>query len=411
MQNAKWVEDISPSLTLAITAKAEALKKEGKKVFAFTAGQPDFTTPQAIREKAKKSIDIDQFTKYSPEAGYLSLRQAIAQKFNRLHQSDYAAENILVSNGAKQVLAQILQVLLDPKDKVLIPCPAWLSYMEMVTMARGQSITIDVSAAQMKITEEVLSSLIQKHAPKVLILCSPSNPTGAVYSETELYNLVKIAAENKVAVILDVVYQRLTFARLPDGQGIEPVSLKKIIADFKDSVLIVDAVSKEYAMTGWRIGWVFGPQAFIKSLSAYQSHFSSGPCSISQAAAEEAMSGSAEKEVEEMAAAYAGRLKLISSLADQNPQIGYFPPQGAFYLWIDIRKVLGKKHPSLKKIIEGSISFAEQLLEVKQVAVIPGLPFEAKGAKDCHIRLSFACSNQNITEGMQRLKSFCEELA
>lgn len=404
MQSAKWIEDISPSLTLAITAKAEALKKEGKKVYAFTAGQPDFTTPLAIREKAKKAVDIDQFTKYSPEAGYLSLREAIAKKFNALHGSDYNASNILVSNGAKQVLAQILQVLLDPKDKAIIPCPAWLSYMEMVTMARGQSVTIDVASTQMKITGQVLSSLIQKHAPKVLILCSPSNPTGAVYSETELYNLVKIAAENKVMVILDVVYQRLTF-------GIEPVSLKRIIADFKDLVLIVDAVSKEYAMTGWRIGWVLGPQAFIKSLSAFQSHFSSGPCSISQAAAEEAMQGSAEKEVEEMVAAYAGRLELISSLADQNPQISYFSPQGAFYLWMDISKVLGKKHPLNKKVINGSIDFAEQLLEIKQVAVIPGLPFEAESALDCHIRLSFACSEANITEGMQRLKSFCQELA
>ncbi|OGS18473.1 MAG: aspartate aminotransferase [Elusimicrobia bacterium RIFOXYA2_FULL_40_6] len=393
---AKRMSLISPSPTLAITAKANKMKAEGINIIGFGAGEPDFDTPENIKEAAKKAIDSG-FTKYTPTSGTKELKAAIVNKFKKDNTLDYTPEQILVSCGAKHSIFNIVFALCDDGDEVIIPSPYWVSYPEMVRAAGGKPVFIKTTQANnFKITPEQLEKAITPKT-KIFILNSPSNPTGMIYSETELRALAKIIVSKNIYCISDEIYEKLVYGNE------KHVSIASFDENIKKLTLVVNGVSKSYSMTGWRIGYCAGPKEIIQAMSNLQDHSTSNPASISQAASVEALTGPSDS-FKVMFAAFEKRRTAMVDRLNSIKGIKCLKPQGAFYVFPDISEILKKNFNG--KIIGNSLALTELLLENAKVAVIPGSVF----GEDNAIRLSYATSDKNISEGLDRIEKFVNSL-
>lgn len=385
----KRVAGLAHSATLAMSQKSQELRASGVDVINLSVGEPDFATPQHIKDAAKKAVD-DNFTFYTPVAGYMSLRKAIAEKLSRENGVDFAPEQIVVGNGAKQALCNAVLTLVNPGDEVLILTPAWVSYVEMVKLAEGKPVTVSAGLDQdFKITPAQLEAAITP-ATRLMILCSPSNPTGSVYSRDELKGLVEVMARHpQMAVISDEIYEHINFT----GSFTSLASFEEI----KDQVIVVNGVSKAYAMTGWRIGYLAAPLPIAKACTKLQGQYTSGASSIAQKAAEAAYNGPQDC-VEAMCAAFRRRRDLVLELVRQIPGVKVNEPQGAFYIFPDVSSYLGTVAPDGRRI-ESSADVAMYLLEEAHVATVDGAAFCAPG----YIRLSYATSDYNIREALRRI--------
>ena len=380
---------LSPSATLAMSQKSNELKAQGVNVINLSVGEPDFNTPAHIKEAAKEAID-NNFSRYSPVPGYPELRNAIVAKLKNEIGLDYTAAQISCANGAKQSVCTAIMVLVDKGDEVIVPAPYWVSYPEMVKMADGTPVIIPAGIEQdFKITPAQLEAAITPKT-KALILCSPSNPTGSVYSKEELAALAEILAKYpQVIIIADEIYEHINYV----GKHESIAQFEKV----REQVVIVNGVSKAYAMTGWRIGFVAGPEWIIKAINKLQGQYTSGPCSVSQKAAEAAYTGT-QAPVEEMRQAFERRRDLIVKLAKEIPGLEVNQPQGAFYLFPKCDSFYGKSAGN--HVINDADDLAMYLLEVGHVACVGGTSF---GAPEC-IRMSYATSDENIIEAMHRIK-------
>lgn len=382
------VESLSPSQTLAMSQKSAELKAAGVDVINLSVGEPDFNTPAHIKEAAKRAID-DNFTFYTPVPGYMSLRKAIADNLKATDGVDFAPEQIVVSNGAKQALCNAVLALVNPGDEVIIPTPAWVSYVEMVKLAEGTNVLVPAGIEQdFKITPAQLEAAITPRT-RLMILCSPSNPTGSVYSHQELQGLVDVISRHpQITVIADEIYQHINFTGSFTSLSAFP--------EIADRTVVINGVSKAYAMTGWRIGFIAAPLPIAKACSKLQSQYTSNPSSVAQKAAEAAYLGPHDC-VEEMRKAFERRRDLVVSLAREIPGLKVNCPQGAFYLFPEVSSYLGKSFNG--KTIATDSDLAMYLLEEGHVATVAGSAFCLPG----YIRLSYATSDDNIREAMRRI--------
>lgn len=382
------VESLSPSQTLAMSQKSAELKAAGVDVINLSVGEPDFNTPAHIKEAAKRAID-DNFTFYTPVPGYMSLRKAIADNLKATDGVDFAPEQIVVSNGAKQALCNAVLALVNPGDEVIIPTPAWVSYVEMVKLAEGTNVLVPAGIEQdFKITPAQLEAAITPRT-RLMILCSPSNPTGSVYSHQELQGLVDVISRHpQITVIADEIYQHINFTGSFTSLSAFP--------EIADRTVVINGVSKAYAMTGWRIGFIAAPLPIAKACSKLQSQYTSNPSSVAQKAAEAAYLGPQDC-VEEMRKAFERRRDLVVSLAREIPGLNVNCPQGAFYLFLEVSSYLGKSFNG--KTIATDSDLAMYLLEEGHVATVAGSAFCLPG----YIRLSYATSDDNIREAMRRI--------
>ena len=379
---------LSPSATLAMSQRSSELKAQGVDIINLSVGEPDFNTPDHIKEAAIKAVQ-DNWTRYSPVPGYPDLKKAIAAKLKNENGLDYLPSQILCSNGAKQSVCNAIMALINPGDEVIIPAPYWVSYPQMVLLAEGTPVAIPTTIEQdFKVTPEQLEQAITPRT-RAIILCSPSNPTGSVYSAAELEALKDVLLKHeRVMVIADEIYEHINYVGAHASMA--------QFADIKDRVVIVNGVSKAYAMTGWRIGFIAAPEWVVKGCNKLQGQYTSGPCSVSQKAAEAAYTGSQEC-VETMRQAFERRRNLIVSLAREIPGLEVNNPQGAFYLFPKCSSFFGKRDGD--RVINNSTDLAMYLLEVGHVATVGG---DAFGSPEC-FRMSYATSEANITEAMRRI--------
>lgn len=387
---------ISPSLTLAISAKAKAMKQAGENVVSFGVGEPDFNTPAHIIEAAKIALDNGQ-TKYTPSSGLLPLRKAICEKFQKDNGLEYEPSQIIVSNGAKHSIFNACYALLDEGDEVIIPEPYWLTYPEVVKVCGGvpKYLTCKKENKYKFSAEELKAAITPK--TKMLIFNSPSNPTGAVYDETEVRAIAKVCEEAGIFVLADEIYEKLCY------NCVKPFSIAKCSEKMKDLTITVNGVSKTYAMTGWRIGYLAAPKDVAKAIDSFQSHATSNACSISQAATMEALNAP-ETEIQAMVDVFDKRREKLLKLIAEIDGVSAVEPDGAFYVMMVVSAQYGKSYQG--KAITNSIEFADALLEGEKVATVPGVSF---GADDC-VRLSYALSDADIEEGLMRIKRFVSEL-
>lgn len=389
-------QSIAPSITLSIDAKAKEMKRQGLDVIGFGAGEPDYDTPAAIREAAKEALD-QGMTRYTPSEGTLALRQAICDKLLRDNGLRYTPSEIIVSNGAKHSLFTVFAAILNPGDEVLIPSPCWVSYPEMVRMAGGVPVYVHTDEHTNFVpTREALLEKITDRT-KALIITSPSNPNGCVWSLDELQMAADLAVKKGFYVVSDEIYEKLLY----DGR--KHISIASLGEEIKAQTFVVNGVSKAYAMTGWRIGYAAGPKNAIAAMVGFQSHATSNPNSIAQHAALKALTGD-QGCVTEMAAAFEKRRDFMVERINQIPGLSCVKPAGAFYVMLNIRAILGKRFQG--QVIQGSMDFAHLLLTQKNVAVVPGIAFEADG----FCRLSYAIGLEAIAEGLNRIAQFVGEL-
>lgn len=386
---------LAPSQTLAMSQKSGEMKAQGIDVINMSVGEPDFNTPDHIKEAAKKAID-DNFSRYSPVPGYMDLRKAIVAKLKNENHLDYTTSEILVSNGAKQSVCNTVMALVNDGEEVIIPAPYWVSYPQMVKLAGGTPVIVNAGFEQeFKMTPEQLEAAITPKT-RMLILCSPSNPTGSVYTKDELAALAEVIKRHEgMYVLADEIYEHINY-----------VGKHESIAQFpgmKERTIIVNGVSKAYAMTGWRIGFIAAPEWIVKGCNKLQGQYTSGPCSVSQKAAEAAYTTSQEC-VETMRKAFERRRDLIVSLAKEIPGLEVNCPQGAFYLFPKCSGFYGKSYEG--KTISNSTDLAMFLLEEGHVATVGG---DAFGDPDC-FRMSYATSDGNIREAMRRIKETLAKL-
>ncbi|MDE6646932.1 MAG: pyridoxal phosphate-dependent aminotransferase [Prevotella sp.] len=384
------LQRLAPSATLAMSQKSSEMKAQGIDVINMSVGEPDFNTPDHIKEAAKQAVD-DNYSRYSPVPGYMDLREAIVAKLKKENQLDYTPSEILVSNGAKQSVCNTVMALINPGDEVIIPAPYWVSYPQMVKLAGGTPVIVEAGFDQnFKMTPAQLEAAITPKT-RLLILCSPSNPTGSVYSKAELEGLAKvILSHDDLFVLADEIYEHINY-----------IGKHESIAQFagmKERAIIVNGVSKAYAMTGWRIGYIAAPEWLVKGCNKLQGQYTSGPCSVSQKAAELAYTASQDC-VEEMRQAFERRRDLIVKLAKDIPGLEVNVPEGAFYLFPKCSSFYGKVTPD-GLTIENSSDLAMYLLEKGHVATVGG---DAFGDPDC-FRMSYATSDENIVEAMRRIK-------
>ena len=386
---------LSPSATFAMSQKAADLKATGLDVISLSVGEPDFNTPDHIKEAAKKAID-DNFSFYTPVPGYLSLREAICRKLKRENGLDFTPAQIVVGNGAKQELCDVILSVVNKGEEVLIPVPAWVSYMEMVKIAEGVPVLIYAGPEQkFKVTPQQLEAAITPKTKAVLI-CSPSNPTGSVYSKEELQGLVDVLARYPdIIVIADEIYEHITY--------VGPTTSLASFPEIKDRVVVINGVSKAYAMTGWRIGYCAAPLSIAKAVSKLHGQYTSNCSSIAQKAAEAAYDGPQDC-VEQMRQAFERRRDLIVGLAKQIPGFNVTVPDGAFYIFPEVSALFGKKAGD--KVISSADDLAMYLLEEALVASVSGAAF---GAPDC-LRFSYATSDEKLIEAMGRVKAAVEKL-
>lgn len=380
---------LSPSATLAMSQKSNEMKANGIDVINMSVGEPDFNTPDHIKEAAKKAID-DNFSRYSPVPGYVDLRKAIVEKLRNENHLEYGVTEISVSNGAKQCVCNAVLALVNPGEEVIIPAPYWVSYPEMVEIAGGKSVYIDTDlSTNFKITPEQLENAITEKT-RMLILCSPSNPTGSVYSKDELEALAQVIKKHEnLYVVSDEIYEHISY-----------IGNHESIAQFpgmRERTIIINGVSKAYAMTGWRIGFLAAPEWIAKGCNKLQGQYTSGPCSVSQKAAEAAYTGS-QQCVEDMRLVFERRRNLIVKLAKDIPGLEVNVPEGAFYLFPKCSSFFGKEYGKYK--ISNSTDLAMFLLEEGHVATVSG---DAFGAPD-YFRMSYATDDKTITEALNRIK-------
>lgn len=380
---------LAPSATLAMSQKSNEMKAQGIDVINMSVGEPDFNTPDQIKTAAKKAID-ENYSKYSPVPGYADLRKAVAAKLKNENGLDYTINEILVSNGAKQSVCNTLMALVNDGDEVIIPAPYWVSYPQMVKLAGGNPVFVNAGFEQdFKMTPEQLEAAITPKT-KMLILCSPSNPTGSVYSEEELAGLAEVIKKHEgMYVLADEIYEHISYIG-------KHASIAKI-EGMKERSIIVNGVSKAYAMTGWRIGYIAAPEWIVKGCNKLQGQYTSGPCSVSQKAAEAAYTLE-QGCVEDMRKAFERRRDLIVELAKDIPGLEVNVPEGAFYLFPKCSSFFGKSNG--EKTINSSTDFALYLLEKAHVATVSG---DAFGDPEC-FRMSYATSDENIKEAMHRIK-------
>lgn len=381
------VGEVTPSITLAIAAKAKAMKAEGIDVCSLSTGEPDFDTPEHIKAAAKEALDAGK-TKYGPVAGEPQLKAAIARKLQSDNNLNYQPENILVTNGGKHSLYNLMMAAIDPGDEVIIPAPYWLSYPEMVKLASGKPVIVRTDASTgYKITPEQLTRAITPKT-KLFVLNSPCNPTGMVYTPAEIKALAEVIVDRDILVVADEIYEKIIY---DDAQHVSIGSLGKEIFD---RTLISSGFAKAYSMTGWRVGYLAGPIELIKATSTIQGHSTSNVCTFAQYGAIAALESSQES-VEKMRQAFAQRRQVIFELLDAVPGISCIKPDGAFYMFVNISKT-GMN----------SLEFCDAFLEQQQVAVIPGIAFGA----DDHIRLSYATDLGTIKKAVERLDKFVRSI-
>ena len=390
------LQRLAPSATLAMSQKSSEMKAQGIDVINMSVGEPDFNTPDHIKEAAKKAVD-DNFSRYSPVPGYPDLRKAIVAKLKNENGLDYTMNEVLVSNGAKQSVCNTVMALVNDGEEVIIPAPYWVSYPQMVKLAGGVPVIVEAGFDQnFKMTPEQLEAAFTPKT-RMIILCSPSNPTGSVYSKSELEALSEVIKKHEdLFVLADEIYEHINY-----------IGHHESIAQFpgmKERSIIVNGVSKAYAMTGWRIGYIAAPEWIVKGCNKLQGQYTSGPCSVSQKAAEFAYISSQEC-VEQMRQAFERRRDLIVKLAKDIPGLEVNVPEGAFYLFPKCSSFFGKK--SGDTVINNSSDFAMYLLETAHVATVGG---DAFGDPEC-FRMSYATSDENIIEAMRRIKEALAKLA
>jgi len=385
------IHTIKPSPTLAITAKANALKAEGRDVIGFGAGEPDFDTPDHIKTAAVKAIQ-EGFTKYTPVDGICELKDAIISKLTKDNQLTYDRSEIVVSCGGKHTLYNLTQVLFEEGDEVIIPSPYWVSYLDMVLLSGAKPVILKTAEAQgFKVVPDQLKSAITRNT-KAIIMNSPSNPTGIVYTAPELAALADIIAGKEMLVISDDIYEKIIYDDRPFK------NIASFSQELKNKTIVVNGVSKAYSMTGWRIGYAAGPEEIIKAVTKLQSQNTSNPTSISQWAAVEALNGSQES-VPLMVEEFRRRRDVIVAMLNAIPGLTCALPDGAFYVFPDVSSLFGRSYRG--QVISNSSDFAAYLLDMANVAVIPGVDF----GHDNHVRLSYATSLNNIEEGLKRISS------
>ena len=388
-------KNIQPSVTLAIDSRAKQLRNMGLDVIGFGAGEPDFDTPKYIKDAARDALDAGM-TKYTPVAGTIELRTEIQEKLLRDNNLDYELTDIIVSTGAKQSLFNALSAIIDPGDEVLLPSPCWVSYPEMVQMAGGVPVMVkgDENNGFLASAETLEKYVTDK--TKALIINSPNNPNGSVYTRDMLEKIARLAIEKRFYVISDEIYEKLIY----DGE--KHVSIASLSDAIKAQTIVINGVSKSYAMTGWRIGYAAGPKPVIRAMTSFQSHTTSNPNSIAQHAAAVALTNG-ERFMHESHTEFDARRKLMHSLLNAIPGLSAAMPKGAFYMMLNISGMIGKSLND--RVIKGSDDFAEMLLESKLVAVVPARAF----GDDRYVRLSYATSREKISVGIMRIAEFVKE--
>lgn len=396
MKLSKLAKTLKPSATLAITAKAKELRSQGVDVIGFGAGEPDFDTPDNIKDAAKESIDSG-FTKYTAAGGTNELKESIIKKIEVDYNLRYKTNEVLVGSGAKHVLYNLFQVLVDKGDDVLIPSPYWVSYPEQVKIAGGNPVILQGSQeSNFKISKKQMKDAITNKT-KILVLNYPANPTGTTYSRQELEEFAEVALENNLIIISDEIYDKIIY------KDEKHTSFPQLGNEVKENTILVNGVSKTYSMTGWRIGYAAGNSKVISAMNNLSGQSTSNPTSISQKAAEEAFSGS-QNAIKPMIEEFRERRDYIASSLNKIDGIECVLPEGAFYVFPDISSFFGKRYNG--KTISNSIEISDFLLDVAKVAVVPGIEF----GSDDHIRISYATSMSDIKEGMRRIKESLEML-
>ena len=386
MKLAARVGEVTPSITLEIAAKAKAMKAEGVEVYSFSAGEPDFDTPEHIKAAAKKALDEGK-TKYGAAAGEPALRNAIAQKLRIDNNLDYQGENIIVTNGGKHSLFNLMMALIEAGDEVIIPAPYWLSYPEMVKLAAGTPVIVNTAATGYKITPEQLDGAITPKT-KLLILNSPSNPTGVVYTPSEIEAIAEVVVRRDILVVSDEIYEKIIY------DGAQHISIASLGKEIGDRTIVSSGFAKAYSMTGWRVGYLAASAEIIKAVSTIQGHSTSNVCTFAQYGAISALESSQDC-VEQMRQAFIERRQIMLNRLNDIPELVCAKPDGAFYMFVNISKT------GLN-----SLEFCKALLETQQVAAIPGVAFGA----DDHVRLSYATDRTSIEKGMDRLDKFVSSL-
>jgi aspartate aminotransferase len=390
MKLSKRAQKIKPSPTLAITAKAKAMRAQGIDVISFGAGEPDFDTPQHIKDAAIAALQ-EGFTKYTPAGGIDELKEAICAKLQGDNGVQYQKENILVSCGGKHSFYNMAQALIDEGDEVIIPAPYWVSYPPMVTLAGGKPVSVSTSEEEgFTLAPDALEKAITSRT-KAVVINSPSNPTGSAYTRKDLKGLAEVALKHKIYIISDEIYEKIVY------DGFEQVSIASLGDDIKDITIILNGVSKTYSMTGWRIGYTAGPQELIGAMQRIQSQSTSNPTSFAQKGALEALQGS-QAEVKVMVEEYQRRRDLICDALTAIDGITCYKPQGAFYCFPNMGAYLGKKHKGER--VTDTSQLTNYLLDEARVAVVPGVEFGAEG----FLRLSYPIAPEVITEGIARIK-------
>ena len=390
-------KSLKPSPTLAINAKAKSMQAQGIHVISFGAGEPDFDTPQNIKQAAKKALD-DGFTKYTPVGGMDDLKDAIIKKFQRDSGLSYKRSEIIVSCGGKHSFYNLAQAIFDQGEEVIIPAPYWVSYPPMVALANGTPVIVNTTEKnEFKITPEELKKAITPKT-KALIINSPSNPTGSAYTKNQLEKIAEIAISKNFFVVSDEIYEKIVY------DGFEFTSIASLSEEMKKKTIIVHGVAKTYAMTGWRIGYTAGSEEIISAMNNIQSQSTSNPTSISQKASVEALIGP-QNEVEKMVSAFAQRRNYIVDRLNKIPGVSCYKPVGAFYAFPNFSSHYGKSYQGKK--IENSTHLADFFLDVAKVAVVPGVEFGA----DPFERLSYATSMEDIKEGLNRIEEALKKLS
>jgi len=396
MKLSKLAQKLKPSATVTITAKAKALKAQGIDVIGFGAGEPDFDTPNNIKKSAISAINSG-FTKYTAPGGIDKIKEAIIERIKKDYDIEYEKPEIIVSCGAKHILYNLTQVLIDDGDEVIIPAPYWVTYPEQVKIAGGAPVIINTNEKSgFKISAKDLEEKINERT-KAIILNYPSNPTGSTYTKNELQSIVNIALDSDLIIITDEIYDKIIYGNT------KHTPIPSLSKKAKENSILVNGVSKAYSMTGWRIGYAAGNRDVIKAMNNLQGQCTSNPVTISQYAAIEAFEGS-QDEVEKMRKEFEIRKDYIVNELNKIDGINCFEPQGAFYVFPNVSNFYGKKYED--KTITGSLDFTEFLLEVAKVAVVPGIEFGA----DSYIRISFAVSDKEIKEGISRISTSLSKL-
>lgn len=390
MKLSNRASSLSPSITLAVSAKAKKLRAEGVDVIGFGAGEPDFDTPENIKRAAKDALNAG-FTKYTPAAGILELREAVANYYVEEFSLPYKAENVIVSVGGKDVCYNMMQALLNPGDEVLLITPYWVSYVPMTTLAGGTPVFIETTdETGFLATPEMIEAKITDKT-KLLVLNSPSNPTGSAYNKAQLKEIAQVVIDHDIFVMSDEIYDRIVY------EDFEFHSFPSIDERLLERTLIANGWSKTYSMTGWRAGFGVGPAELVGGMIKIQSHSTSGTSAITQKAALEATTGD-QDDLVDMLGAFARRREMIVKRLNGMEGVECFNPQGAFYVFPKVNSYYGK---SIKgKVIEGSVALCEYLLDEEKIAIVPGAAFGA----DAYIRLSYATDDDSIAEGLNRLE-------